>query len=562
MNFPPRRKTAFLNSYQLLLVLPLVFLGLFYFYPLIKIFILSFFPAGSFDQHEIVRFFTTPSYLKIVWFTCWQAALSTLLTLIVALPGAYIYAHYRFPGKNLVQILTTIPFVLPTVVVATAFRALLGHGGLLNTLAVNWLGFKQPPISLEQTLWFFLLAHIFYNYALVLRIVGSFWAGLAPELNHAASMLGASPWTTFRKITLPLLLPAIGSAALLVFIFCFTSFGVILILGGPGYATLEVEIYRQAVHLFNLPMAATLSLVQIIINFLLMWLHAKLGEKNNLTWFGSTGSRIAKTARSKMEKLGIAVHLIFVLSLLLTPMLALIVRSLLSDSGWTFIFYTALFQSVTDSLFYVPPFSAILNSVGFGIAAMTFALLLGLSASSYLALPDQRGKAFWDAIIMLPLATSAVTLGFGYIITLNKPPLNLRESVLLVILAHTLVAFPFVVRCLLPAIRQIPHSLREAAALLGASPRQIRMTIDLPLLSPAILVAAIFAFAISMGEFGASAFVTRPQTPTMPVAIFRFLSQPGEMNYGQAMAMSTILMVVTAAAFLLMEKLPNQLGER
>ncbi len=561
MNFSPRKKTAFLNSHQLLLVLPLVFLGLFYFYPLIKIFILSFFPAGSFDQHEIIRFFSTPSYLKIVWFTCWQAALSTLLTLIVSLPGAYIYAHYRFPGKKLVQILTTIPFVLPTVVVATAFRALLGHGGVLNTLAVNWLGFEQPPISLEQTLWFFLLAHIFYNYALVLRIVGSFWAGLAPELNHAASMLGASPWTTFRKITLPLLIPAIGSAALLVFIFCFTSFGVILILGGPGYATLEVEIYRQAVHLFNLPMAATLSLVQIMINFLLMWLHAKLGEKNNLAWFGSTGSRAAKTARSRKEKLGITIHLTFVLSLLLAPMLALIVRSLHSDSGGTFVFYTALFQSVTDSLFYVPPFSAILNSVGFGIAAMTFALLLGLSASSYLALSNQQGKAFWDAIIMLPLATSAVTLGFGYIITLNKPPLNLRESVLLVILAHTLVAFPFVVRCLLPAIRQIPHSLREAATLLGASPWQIRKTIDLPLLCPAILVAAIFAFAISMGEFGASAFVTRPQTPTMPVAIFRFLSQPGEMNYGQAMAMSTILMVVTAAAFLVMEKLPNRLGE-
>ena len=558
-----REKTStLLNSRKLLLAAPLLFLTLFYFYPLIKIFILSFFPDGNFDSHEITRFFTTTSYLKIVWFTCWQAALSTLLTLIVALPGAYVYAHYDFPGKKLVQVLTTIPFVLPTVVVATAFRALLGHGGVLNTFAVNWFGFERPPISLEHTLWFFLLAHVFYNYALVLRIVGSFWAGLEPELNHAASMLGASPWTTFRKITLPLLLPAIGSAALLVFIFCFTSFGVILILGGPGYATLEVEIYRQAVHLFNLPMAATLSIIQIAINFLLMWLHARLGEKNNLAWFGSSNSNIARKAKNKIEKLTISIHLIFVICLLLAPLLALLIRSLLSDSGWTFSFYTALFSSGTDSLFYVPPFTAILNSVGFGIAAMVFALTLGLSASSYLALSTQKGKAFWDAIVMLPLATSAVTLGFGYIITLNSPPLNLRESVLLVIFAHTLVAFPFVVRCLLPAIRQIPHSLREAATLLGASPRQVRRTVDIPLLSPAILVAAIFAFAVSMGEFGASTFVTRPQTPTMPVAIFRFLSQPGEMNYGQAMAMSTILMMVTAAAFLVMEKLPNWFGER
>jgi len=562
MNISSKKNSSLLGSRRLLLVVPLIFLGLFYFYPLLKIFLLSFFPEGVWDKGEIVRLLTSTSVLKTVWFTCWQAALSTFLTLIVALPGAYIYAHYRFPGKRLVQILTTIPFVLPTVVVATAFRALLGHGGLVNTLAIKYFGFSQPPIALEQTIYFFLLAHVFYNYALVLRIVGSFWAGLAPELNHAASLLGASPWTTFRKITLPLLLPAIGSAALLVFIFCFTSFGVILILGGPGYATLEVEIYRQAVHLFNLPMAATLSIIQILINFLLMWIHAALSEKSNLSWFGSGRSGILKPVKSTLEKFYVGSHLLFVLGLLLAPMLALIVRSFLSDSGWTFDFYNALLQPLTNSIFYVPPVTAILNSIGFALATMTLALLLGLSASSYLALSTNQGKAFWDAIIMLPLATSAVTLGFGYIITLNKPPLNLRDSVFLVILAHTLVAFPFVVRSLLPAIRQIPHSLREAATLLGASPKQIRWTIDFPLLRPAILVGAIFAFAISMGEFGASSFVTRPQTPTMPVAIFRFLSQPGEMNYGQAMAMSTILMVVTATAFLFLEKLPSRFGER
>ncbi len=560
MTIRPGKKSTLMGSRRLLLLGPLIFLGLFYFYPLIKIFVLSFFPTGRFDYHEISRFFTTTSYLKIVWFTCWQAALSTFLTLLVALPGAYIYAHYRFRGKKIIQILTTIPFVLPTVVVAAAFRALLGHGGILNSFAIHGLGFSHPPINLEQTVWFFLLAHVFYNYALVLRIVGSFWAGLAPELSHAASMLGASPWITFRKITLPLLMPAIGSAALLVFIFCFTSFGVILILGGPGFSTLEVEIYRQAVHLFNLPMAATLSLVQIVINFMLMWLHARLGEKNNLAWLGLNGINAARKVTKKWEKIAVSIHLLFVLSLLLAPMLALVLRSFLTDSGWSLAFYSALFSSATDSLFYVPPFRAILNSFGFGLATMTLALLLGLSAASYLALSTQRGKAFWDAVIMLPLATSAVTLGFGYIITLNKPPLNLRESLLLVVLAHTLVAFPFVVRCLLPAIRQIPHALREAATLLGASPRQVRKHVDFPLLRPALLVAAIFAFAISMGEFGASAFVTRPQTPTMPVAIFRFLSQPGEMNYGQAMAMSAILMVVTAAAFLFVEKLPDRSG--
>jgi thiamine transport system permease protein len=157
--------------------------------------------------------------------------------------------------------------------------------------------------------------------------------------------------------------------------------------------------------------------------------------------------------------------------------------------------------------------------------------------------------------MMLPLATSAVTLGFGYIIALNKPPLNLRDSVFLVIIAHALVAFPFVVRCILPSLRQIPGSLRQAAAMLGASPLKIWRYIELPLINRALLTGAVFAFLISMGEFGASAFIVRPHTPTMPVAIFRFLGQPGEMNYGQAMAMSSILMLVSCCSFWALGKL-------
>lgn len=545
------------TSYKnwLFLAAPLLFLGLFYFYPLARIFILSFFPEGSWNNSGLVRFFTTPAYLRILWFTCWQAALSTLLTLVVALPGAYIYARYTFPGKALIRILTTVPFVLPTVVTAAAFQALLGDGGLVNTVLMNWFQLQSPPIGLDQTISFFILAHIFYNYALVMRIVGGFWAGLSPELQQAAGMLGASPRRIFTHITLPLLMPAIGSAALLIFIFCFTSFGVVLILGGPSHATLEVEIYRQSIQLFNLPMAATLSLIQILINFFLMWLYARISHNADLSWFGTSCSGQLKSARSLLEKCILRTNLGFMVVLLLSPLLALVLRSLLGENGLTFSSYVSLFTSRTDSLFFVPPFAAILNSVGFALATMLLALILGLSAASFLALPAEKAIAFWDAIIMLPLATSAVTLGFGYIITLNRPPLNLRDSVLLVILAHTLVAFPFVIRSLLPSLRRIPSALREAASLLGASPLQVRLNVDLPLLKNALLTASVFAFAISMGEFGASTFVTRPQTPTLPVAIFRYLSKPGELNYGQAMAMSVILMLVTALAFLILEKL-------
>ena len=539
----------------LLFSLPLVFLLLFYFYPLIKIVLLSFLPEGVWDANRLSRITSSPIYGRIIWFTCWQAALSTIITVILALPGAYVFARYRFFGKSLLQALMTVPFVLPTVVTAAAFRALLGPNGLLNSWLMRGFDLSQPPIRIDQTVSFFLLAHVFYNYSLVLRIVGSFWAGLDPDVRAAARMLGASPWQTFRNITLPLLMPAIGSAALLVFIFCFTSFGVVLILGGPACATLEVEIYRQSVQLFNLPMAAALSLIQIAINFLLMWLHARLGNKSKVAFYSDSATGTAIKVTTPVQKIIITANLLFMVLLLLTPLLALLVRSVTGEEGLTLAYYSALFTSQARSVFFVEPISAVANSVGFGLAAMTLAVILGLLASTFLASGRYRGSSFWDAVIMLPLATSAVTLGFGYIITLNRPPVNLRDSLALVPIAHALVAFPFVVRCILPSLRQIPQTLREAAALLGASPYQVWRRVDIPIISRAILVGAVFAFSISMGEFGASAFVTRPHTPTMPVAIFRFLGQPGELNYGQAMAMSSILMLVTCSGFWLIGRL-------
>lgn len=536
--------------HRLLFLLPLAFLALFYFYPLGRIFQFSFAAEGGFDATGLVRMFSDRAYGRILWFTTWQAALSTVLTVAAALPGAYLFHRYRLPCKQFLQALLTIPFVLPTVVVAAAFRAFLGSHGLVNDWLAAWFGLAVPPVRLDQTIWFFLLAHVFYNYSLVLRVVSSYWSGLSPDLQAAAAMLGASPWQTFRRITLPLLLPAIGSAALLVFIFCFTSFGVILILGGPGYATIEVEIYRQSVQLFNLPMAATLSLIQIGVNFLLMFLHARLSRSSGVGFFGGADGRNEVGIDSPGRLLFAGANLAFMAMLLAAPLASLVLRSFSGDQGFTLAYYHALLSVDARSVFSVEPIGAVLNSVSFASAAMLVALLLGLIASAFLA-AGRRG-AFWDGVLMLPLATSAVTLGFGYIISLGRPPFNLRDSLALVPLAHALVAFPFVVRCVLPVLRQIPQSLREGAAMLGAGPLTVWWRVDLPLIRRSLLVGAIFAFIISMGEFGASAFIVRPHTPTMPVAIFRFLGQPGEMNYGQAMAMSTILMTVSCLCFLVL----------
>jgi thiamine transport system permease protein len=240
---------------------------------------------------------------------------------------------------------------------------------------------------------------------------------------------------------------------------------------------------------------------------------------------------------------------------LTAPLAALLIQSFTTDSGLGLAFYRAIFENRSQSVFFVPPFQAMGYSVGFALTALLLAVVLGLPAALFLAGPPSRLAALLDPIFMLPLSTSAVTLGFGFIIALDRPPLNLRNSLLLVPVAHCLVAFPFVLRSLLPALRSIPDSLREAASLLGASPWRVWRCVDLPIIGRALLVGVVFAFTISMGEFGATALVARPQTPTMPLAIFRFLGQPGALNYGQAMAMSSLLMLVTSAGFVLLEKI-------
>ncbi|MCU0521107.1 MAG: iron ABC transporter permease [Anaerolineae bacterium] len=473
-------------------------------------------------------------------FTLGQATLSTAITLVTALPGAYVFAHYEFPFKRLAQALTTVPFVLPTVVVATAFGVVLGPESPL----VRWLG---EGADLRYSLGAILLAHVFYNYTVVLRMVGGFWETLDPQLGEAARTLGASSWRAFWTVTFPLILPVVFAAGLLVFIFCFTSFGVVLILGGPTFATLEVEIYRQTIQFANLPLAAALSLVQITFTLILALVYARLQGRLARPLDFKPRSTVQRRPRKPLDVALVVANLLLMLVLLAYPLVTLVFRSLVSGSHT----YALLFENPRQSVFYVAPLAAVWNSVRIALMTMGLALILGLLVSTAV----YRRRAGWlvDALFMLPLGTSAVTLGLGYLLAMAQPPFNLRGSVALIVAAHSLVALPFVVRSLLPALKSIRPSLREAAQTLGAAPPAAFREVDLPIVWRALTVGAIFAFTISMGEFGATAMIARADLPTIPVAVYRFLSRPGALNYGQALAMSTILMAVCVVGFVTIE---------
>jgi thiamine transport system permease protein len=532
---------------RILLWLPaLLFLSIFFFYPLARILGLSLdvsvLTPGNLDKAA-----------GILWFTFYQALLSTLITFALGLPAAVLFARFNFPGKPFLRALTAVPFMLPTVVVAAGFTALLGPRGWINSLLPG------DPIQFTGTLGAILLAHVFYNTTIVIRIVGNALAHLDPRLEQAARTLGADSRRVWGDLTLPLLRSPLLAAALLVFLFDFTSFGVILLLGGARFSTLEVEIYIQALHMLNLPLAALLSLIQLLCTLVFSLLYSRVVERSVVAV--TPRPYHAHTPRNTGQKIYVALLGLFLAAFFVLPLLALPLRSVTRleadrgerggvQYGLTSSYYQELFINRRGSVFYIPPVQAARNSLLYALATVGLSLALGLPAASALARPG-RLERILDPLLILPLGASAVTLGLGFIISFNR----LLASPLLVPLAHTLIALPFVIRTLQPAIASIPDRLRHAAASLGASPLRAWQAVDWPILSRAVLSASTFAFTVSLGEFGAATLLTRPDYPTLPVAIARFLSQPGGLNYGQAMAMSTLLMALTLAGILLIEKL-------
>jgi thiamine transport system permease protein len=536
-----------------LLTLPVAFLGVFFALPVGTIVLTGLRPDGSFDLAAVGGVLTDPGVRGVVWFTVWQATLSTLLTLAVGMPGAYVLARLRFPGRSLLRAGVMVPFVLPTVVVAAAFLALLGPASPLNALGTALLGDGAPQVDLRRTVTAILIAHVFFNYAVVVRTVGGLWAHLDPRLEDAARILGAGRWRTFREVSWPLLRPAVAAATAIVFLFTFTSFGVVLILGGPTRATIEVEIHRATVQLLDLPLASVLALLQLVAVVTALVVYGRLQRRVAPQQLRSAETT-ARPPRTAGERWFLLANLTVVVVLLVLPLAVLIERSLATAHGYGLDHYLGLFTRTRGTVLAVAPWEAIRNSLVFGAAATVVALVVGgLSATA--AVRPGRAAGFVDRALMLPLGTSAVTIGFGFLISLNRPPVDLRGSIVLIPAAQALIATPFVVRTLLPVLRSIDQRLRDAAAVLGASPARIWREVDLPIVGRAFLAAAGFSFAIAVGEFGATVFLARGQLPTMPVAIFRLLGRPGAANFGQAMAMSTILMVVTATAMLLIDRL-------
>lgn len=520
---------------------PLLVLGVFFLLPVGGMLARGFWPDGSFDPGGVAEVLGRPRTHRVVWFTLWSALTGTALSLLLGLPAAYTVSRLDFPGRRALRATLLVPFVLPTVVVGVAFRELLGEAGPLG-----FLGLDGTPVAILAGL-------AFFNISVVVRTVGATWESLDRRPGEAAAALGATPAQVLRTVTLPALRPAIVSAATVVFLFCATAFGVVLVLGGVRHATVETEIYLLTTNLLDLQAAAAMSVLQLVVVVALLLLARRTRSADPARMPSQ-----APPSRPRRSDLPALAATAVVLGLVALPMATLVAGSLHRRGAWSLANFRGLGK--IDEASGVSTSQALANSLATAVDATWMALSLGLLvaliATRRSRSPgERRARALLDGLFMLPLGVSAVTLGFGFLITLDRPPLDLRDSPLLVPVAQALVALPLVVRTLAPALEAIDDRQRQAAASLGASPLRVLATVDLPLVWKPLLAAAGFAYAVSLGEFGATSFLARDDRPTLPLMIFRLLGRPGADNYGRALAAAVVLGAVTALVMAAVERL-------
>ncbi|MEF8974431.1 MAG: iron ABC transporter permease [Haloarcula sp.] len=559
-------------------------LGIFY-YPVATVFIESVLVDGRWTGRVFVSILQDPFYLGeparllagepitsvvegvlspdrrlgVIGFTAYQAALSTVASVALGLPAAYLLARFEFPGRRTLRSLTILPFVLPSIMVGVGFVATFGRNGTLNAV-LGALGLGQ--VNLLFTLEAVIVAHAFYNAPLVARVTTAAWESVDASAVETARSLGASPFRAFRDVVAPQLYPSVLMGAALTFVFTFSTFPIVLALGGFQLATVEVFVYRLIRDL-EYAEAAALALLELGISLGLLYAYLRYEAKHTVR---SRGIRPlprrpltppSRSVRELLPRMGLAVYAVVALAVFVAPIASMILASLSGPEGLTLANYRFLVdRQATGASFQVLPWDAVRNSLLFGVASLAVALPMGVVVA-VLTTRDYSGRKVVDAVAMAPLAVSGIVVGLGLLrgLVFGVEVGGSRLAVgggLAIIAAHAVAGYPFVVRTVAPGLESIDHTLVESARALGAPRARALLDIELPLVWPAVVAGAAFAFAISIGEFSATIVLASGTNQfTMPIAIERFIGR----RLGPATAMGVVLLAVTSASFLLIDRL-------
>ncbi len=524
---------------------PLVLLGAFLVFPVVTVLVegLVYGPGTSFI--DVISSMVTQSVLN---FTVFQALISTILVVIIGLPGAFLLARLRMRGKSLLRASLIVPFVLPPIVVVVGFLRVFGEFGILDSFFMTIAGTSDSILNLANGFVGIILAHTFYNIPLVIVMVSSALERLNPEIEETAEILGATTFQKFRHVILPHIRASLLAASVLTFLFCFMSFPIVLALGEGRYMTLEVRIW-YAFRTFDFGEASSLAMIQILITMALAYSYIRLGRIQD------NGGRTGTIKTMSFDEISLkwracaAGYLVLIAVLVAGPIIAIAqaaVYNPFSDQYTLQGFANLLDPGAGGGLL------PLANSLLYAVLATILAVVFGIPLA-YLHRTRQRGlPTLASAMTLLPLGVSAITVAYG-LMRIIAVPLGLTTNPwVLIVIAQTLIGLPFSARAIEISLRNIDSEVLEQAESLGASRLQRLFHVELPLLAPGILAGGVFAFAMAIGEMSATLFIALEQNTTLAVVIYQYL---GVRRMVEAGAAAFVLVAICFIAFLAIGKL-------
>ncbi len=507
---------------------------------------------GELTFAHYLRFFSSPSEMEALWNSVWISLASVVLAGMLGVPLAFLFTRYDFPGRRTLGALAALPVLLPPLVGVIAFLFLYGESGFAARAVQMMLGLEEPPWRLTGA-WAILLVHTYTMYVYFYLFTSAGLARLDGAYAEAAAALGASRTTTLRRVTLPMLGPAIGGAALLVFMTAMGSFSAPYVFGG-GYRVLTTQIFASKLN-GDLEMAAVETVVLALVSMLFLYFLQKYESKRAYTGAGKgiapAPPRRAQTRRGRLVLACIAWGGV---GLLLLPHATVLLVSFVPEGSWTTEFFPPIYSLENyRSLFSDPEmFRPVLNSLRMASLATIANIILAFAAAYLLVRRTFRGKALLGGLIVLPWALPGTVLAIALATAFSAHQPWFGRFVLvgtftILPLAYFIRNIPLVTRAALASFRQFDPSLEEAAASLGAGWGTRMRRVALPLVLPGLAAGALLAFVTALGEFVASILLYTHRTRPISMAI---LSELRAFDFGAAAAYGVLLIGLMAGVFL------------
>ena len=505
-----------------------------------------------FHGEFFLDFLSDPWNLKVIAFSIVQAFLSALISILVGLPGAWLLTHYNFPGQRWFRLLTYLPFILPSILVVLAMVLFFGNNGWINRGLMFFLGTEEPPVQFLYSLSGILIAHVFYNFPIAMKIIGDQWERISEQYLQAARSLGAGSIKRFFGITFPLLLPSIGSAFVLIFILCMNSFAIILVLGGGiRYTTIEVLIYQLARIELDFSGAGSLAFLQGCLSLVSMvilfrgrnrWVEQKSTVKNWLP---------LKLRNYSLKAWFALCWIIFVLIFTLGPLSAIVLDSFrkFENGEWiyTWYWYDKLFSWSENNYFLL----SLWNSLRIGLGSALISSLCGIGLVSLIAYKKGGQRRFWEVLTLFPLTLSTVVFGVAWFHFYQGNLVDTVPLIYVVIAMHALLTCPYWIRVVLPTLESIPQKWHIESKMLGGTILEYGFRILWPWLRKTFLIAFFFSFSLSLGELNSTMMIADDSVRTLPLEIYGAISG---YRFSYASAVAVILLFLSVSIFFAVER--------